>query len=335
MTSVSSRPVARLTTPGEIVATVPLLCGYPPSDSVVVLSLRGPRRRLGLTIRLDRPPPGLAEEAAELLVERVVHDGGRAAVVVVYAGARDEPLAAAVTAACERRGVEVAEALHVADGRWTSYACMRSCCPAEGTPVTAAPGLVEAQQALEGRAVLGSRAELVRSLAAADGPLDRARVEQEGQRWLALRQADGVAAARRSALAAARLLLAWVADGGTVDDDAAAALAVALHDVHVRDEIVTWGTSSADALLSLSEQVARRTPAPHDAPVCTLLAWTAYAKGDGGWANVALDRALATDPAYSLALLLRQALDSGLPPERVRRTMSAARRAIRSGPSRR
>jgi len=335
MTSVSSRPVARLTTPGEIVATVPLLCGYPPSDSVVVLSLRGPRRRLGLTIRLDLPQPGLAEEAAELLVERVVHDGGRAAVVVVYAGARDEPLAAAVTTACERRGVEVTEALHVADGRWTSYACTRSCCPPEGTPVPAASGLVEAQSALEGRAVLASRAELVRSLAAADGPLDRARVEQAGERWLALRQAEGVAAARRSALAAARLLLARVADGGTVDDDGAAELAVALHDVHVRDEIATWGTSSADALLSLAEQVARRTPAPHDAPVCTLLAWTAYAKGDGGRANVALDRALATDPAYSLALLLRQALDGGLPPEQVRRTMSATRRAIRSGRSRR
>lgn len=335
MTSVSSRPVARLTTPGEIVATVPLLCGYPPSDSVVVLSLRGPRRRLGLTIRLDLPPPGLAEGAAELLVERVVHDGGRAAVVVVYAAARDEGLAAAVTAACAARGVEVTESLHVAGGRWTSYACDRSCCPADGTPVPAAPGLVEAQSALEGRAVLGSRAELVRALSAADGPLDRVRVEQAGERWLGLRQAEGVAAARRSALAAGWLLLAQVADGGTVDDDAAAALAVALHDVHVRDEVATWGTAHADALLSLAEQVARRTPAPHDAPVCTLLAWTAYAKGDGGRANVALDRALATDPAYSLALLLRQGLDRGLPPEQVRRTMSATRRAIRAGRSRR
>ena len=161
MTSVSSRPVARLTSPGEIVATVPLLCGYPPADSVVVLSLRGPRRRLGLTIRLDLPPPGLAAQAAELLVERVVHDGGRAAVVVVYAAARAEALAEAVTAACAARGVEVAEALHVADGRWTSYACTGSCCPVEGTPVPAAPGLVEAQHALEGRAVLGSRVELV------------------------------------------------------------------------------------------------------------------------------------------------------------------------------
>lgn len=335
MTSVSSRPVARLTTPGEIVATVPLLCGYPPTDSVVVLSLRGPRHRLGLTIRLDLPLPGLAEQAAEALAERVAHDGGRSAVVVVYAAARQEALAAAVAAACATRGIEVSESLHVAAGRWTSYTCDRRCCPAEGSPVPNAPGLVEAQSALEGRAVLGSRAELVRSLAAADEPLHRARVEQAGERWLALRQAEGVAAARRSALAAARLLLARVADGGTADDDGAAALAVALHDVHVRDEVATWGSSSADALLSLVEQVARRTPSPHDAPVCTVLAWTAYAKGDGGRANVALDRALATDPAYSLALLLRQALDGGLPPEQVRRTMSATRRAIRSGRSRR
>ena len=59
MTSVSNRPILRLTRPGDIAAAVPALCGFAPQDSVVVLSLRGSRRRLGVTVRVDLPPPAL------------------------------------------------------------------------------------------------------------------------------------------------------------------------------------------------------------------------------------------------------------------------------------
>ena len=46
-------------------------------------------------------------------------------------------------------------------------------------------------------------------------------------------------------------------------------------------------------------------------PVASLLAYAAWLDGRGALANVALDRALAEDPAYSMALLLRDALDHG------------------------
>ena len=36
--------------------------------------------------------------------------------------------------------------------------------------------------------------------------------------------------------------------------------------------------------------------------------------GDGALANIALDRALADAPGYSMALLLQEALDAGMPP---------------------
>ena len=39
-------------------------------------------------------------------------------------------------------------------------------------------------------------------------------------------------------------------------------------------------------------------------------------------ANVALDRALADNPSYSMALLLREALDSGAPPAMARLPMT-------------
>jgi Domain of unknown function (DUF4192) len=49
--------------------------------------------------------------------------------------------------------------------------------------------------------------------------------------------------------------------------------------------------------------------------IARLLVWQA---GDGALANVALDRALADNPRYSMALLPRYALDSGAPPSMAR-----------------
>jgi hypothetical protein len=48
--------------------------------------------------------------------------------------------------------------------------------------------------------------------------------------------------------------------------------------------------------------------------------------GDGARANVALDRALADDPDYSLGLMVSAALRSGLPPQSWRDAMSGLTR---------
>jgi hypothetical protein len=48
------------------------------------------------------------------------------------------------------------------------------------------------------------------------------------------------------------------------------------------------------------------------------LASCAWQNGDGALANVALDRALADSPQYSMAQPLREALDSGAPPSMAR-----------------
>jgi hypothetical protein len=58
-------------------------------------------------------------------------------------------------------------------------------------------------------------------------------------------------------------------------------------------------------------------PAP-----AALLAFTAWQCGEGALANLALERALAADPEYSLALLLAQAIQSGLPPSAARPPMT-------------
>lgn len=332
MTSVASRPVVRLSNPGDLVASLPGLCGFVPTESVVVLSLRGPRRRLGLTVRLDLPPTSGEADAARMLAERVRGDGGTAAAVVVLGGERRSDLVAAVTAALAARGVEVTEAVHVDDGRWTSYDCARACCPPEGTTVPPAPALWEAHLALAGCAVLPSRDDLARSLAApvlleAAACTQALQVAERAE--LRARAEDGEARVRAQVLAAARQALDDASRGAPLARATGARLAVGLHDVRVRDEVATWALRRSDALLSLLEQLVRTTPPPYDAPACALLAWVAYARGDGSRANVALDRALSTDPAYPLALLLRTALDAAVPPGQLRRVLRGTKRALR------
>jgi hypothetical protein len=72
----------------------------------------------------------------------------------------------------------------------------------------------------------------------------------------------------------------------------------------------------------------RRTPPPHDAPLCTALAWFSYADGDGTMANLALDRALGSDPDYSLGLLIEASLERQLPPDALVEVIEGAMRDL-------
>jgi hypothetical protein len=66
----------------------------------------------------------------------------------------------------------------------------------------------------------------------------------------------------------------------------------------------------------------RLAPPGYVAAPASLLAFVAWQQGDGALANLALDRALADDRRYSMARLLRRALDSGAPPSVARLPMS-------------
>jgi hypothetical protein len=72
------------------------------------------------------------------------------------------------------------------------------------------------------------------------------------------------------------------------------------------------------------------TPPPHDAQVCALIGWVAHARGDGALANVAIDRALGTDPVCGLARLCRQALESQVAPSELRRLVAESRGVLRA-----
>ena len=355
MTS-ATRPVARLTSPGEIASLIPVLCGFVPQESLVVISLRGPRKRIGLTMRfdLDWAVGDLAAAAAEVAA-RLGLDGAAQVVLVVHSAEVDpdpdpgsDPgsvvglawgeLVSAVEDACATGGVAMNEALLVRDGRWWSYLCRRpACCPPEGTPMegtsTPALQLVQAETVLGGRAVLASRDELRASVA---GPVLLAAVAAEHaldlavERWLDRYHREGREPLRRHGVRRARALVARVEAGGAVDVAEAAELAVVVQDVLVRDEVATWCLRRSEALVSTLTQTARLVVPPEDAAVLALLGWVAYAHGDGGLANVALERSLASDPDYSLAHLLAEMLHRQVPPREVRKLLRETRVRLRA-----
>jgi len=84
MTTDLARPLIRLRSPSDIVEVVPYLVGFQPEDSLVVVSLRGERLRVGLTARVDLPPAESAETCAREFVGYLKRDNAARAVVVFY-----------------------------------------------------------------------------------------------------------------------------------------------------------------------------------------------------------------------------------------------------------
>lgn len=335
MSRPATTPRPRLSGPGELAAALPLLCGFRPRESLVVVTVRGPNNRVALTARYDLPALADEDLLALDVAARLDATGAQRAFAAVVSehgpGLPRRPMVSALRAAVDRRGLELVDVLLVRAGRWWSYVCSDSgCCPTNGRPVpesSPALTLVRAEAALDGRAVLGSRKELVSSLAPPAGDAQTLALLRDVERCLAEELAEsGRASLRRRLLAAM--------DSALLDPEVsharAAELALALHDVHVRDEVLTWSLRRESALLTLLLALARRTPGPYDAPVCACLAWVAYSRGDGATAGIALERALATDGRNGLALLLAGALNRQVPPRELRavavRTATALRR---------
>ncbi|NUT46190.1 MAG: DUF4192 domain-containing protein [Saccharothrix sp.] len=101
-------------------------------------------------------------------------------------------------------------------------------------------------------------------------------------------------------------------------DHEVADLAVALSDYTVRDAcIATTAGDHALAAEKLWTDLTRQFPAPERAEPATLLAFSAYLRGDDVLAAVAVECAESAFPDHRLAELLRAALEVQMPPTKV------------------
>lgn len=335
-------PLVRLSRPAELAAATPYLLGFHPVESLIAVTVRRPRGRLGMLVRTDLPKPGQEAGRAATIARYLHSDGADAALVIVHTDEPDIPTTAPVAGRARRDLVDelrsaldgfdipLYEALLVRGGRWVSYLCHdRACCPAEGNPVDATVESLALASVVSGQVVLGSRADLVRALDPAGGS-DAAAVGSAIDRALnrLSRQRNGHGArspVRPRDVVGAELnarQARWEAPDPPAGTDAAsltparaAALAVGLVDARIRDAaLVRCVSPQAVAFEPLWLELVRRVPPPLDAAPATLLAVSAYSRGNGPFARVCLERALSSHPGYALAELILAALEQAVPP---------------------
>ncbi|TQK75792.1 DUF4192 domain-containing protein [Rarobacter incanus] len=96
--------IVRVSDPRELLAFIPYQIGYHPSDSAVVVSLRGHRHRLGVIARADLSDLRADGRLAQALGDFLQRDGAVMSIVVVYSESRGtwENAVRPLVAACGR-----------------------------------------------------------------------------------------------------------------------------------------------------------------------------------------------------------------------------------------
>jgi hypothetical protein len=328
---------------GEIAAALPHLLGFRPRESVVLLSLGGESgRRVGLTVRADIPSPEDNRSLAGVLARSLCTDNPDGALVLVVSEAADDEflgdrglphhdLVWEMCRALSQLAVPVGDMVLVRDGRWWSYDCPEHCCaPGAGTPLPAGVTELEVASIATGTVVESAREDLVARIAPPAGPgrgamaAACARVAVECSAAVLDSGLEAVAAQSWSAIedAAARCR---PGAGGLLTDQEVARVVWGLRDGEVRDLALGLGLGPEPAAAEqLWTECTRRAPSPLDAAPATLLAVSAWLRGDGAMANVALDRALQSQPDYGLARLLTQALAACVTPADLRALLTEA-----------
>lgn len=332
--------VVKLNSPADILGVLPHRVGFHPTESLVVVCLHGPRLRDRLVMRLDLPEPHHDHRLAEEVESRLTERGADGAVLVVYtecaapaSGLAREPMLRALRRRLRAVGIEVVDALLVREGRWWSYICRdQSCCPAEGTPIPAAPtaaaSLYAAEAVSRGAVVLPDRAALERSVEvrASDAVMVEA-LDEALWDLVDLLTDKNVEAVRREVLGTVdRLIARWSEGDTTIGPREAAVVVLGLRYKTLRDRVMTLVLDHDAHLLSaLFTELAGRTPDEIAAPVCSVLAWTAYAAGSGALAGVAAERALRVEPGYEVAELIMAGLQSMQPPDTIHKVSALVR----------
>lgn len=331
----------KISGPAGLLAAVPNMLGFHPTDSIVLMCMTGERNALGPVARVDLPR-GRDRGLVRHLTGTALTHADRVAVACYPRRRRRPVILDDLLDELIYAGIGVLTTLVVHAGRVWEAPTPGSLRLADSQPV---PGhqhptarALAAANALTGRVVLADRAELRASIAGPRG--DKRRVaEQAVAEVIQGRPADlpeaavvrplesgtGRAGLRLPMAAAAlpervdRLVdcaLAQVSKGGVVDARIAAELAIACLDRAVRDGVLVRGLFELDPTwLAMLISCAAWTTDDLAAGICAVLAAVAYRHGDGALAQVSIDRCLAAEPGNRLAHLLLATMSAGVPPD--------------------
>jgi hypothetical protein len=336
------RNVIRVTDRAALLALIPHLLGFAPSDSLVVIYLD--HKRVACTARIDLPD--LDEDPSDLLDPLIrlaaiaVREQTTAMILIGYG--QPEPVHRVLTAAIAVFGLcdlRIDDEIRVTDGRYFGHGCDRDCCPREGSPLPPTNHPAAVQAVVAGQVALPDRAALAASIApvdesaqlamrrATDAALRRLAnlIDTGTKRYVALEMlatlmADLPEAAQTLLRDAGQTAVRQAFDryrvGRRLADDEAAWLTLLLARQEIRD--LAWAATDGQAehQAMWSDLTRRAVPELVAAPAA-LLAFAAWRDGNGALAAIAADRALDVNPDYAMARLLRRALQEGIPPSLV------------------
>ena len=312
-------PAIRLAGPADLLAVLPYLLGFHPTDSLVVVGLH--QGRIVFCFRADLADPPDPHRITTMLAAQSL-----TGVILVGYGPAElvDPASRQVADVLAAAGQPVLDRLRTNRGRFWSATCTDTdCCPPEGRPLGDRTR-VAAEATVAGLVARPGRDDLARQVAPVTGP-ERVAMERATHRAEVRVQAL-LDTAPTPAAAAERMLtegLAAVRDAASryatdpvtrLTDDEVAWLGVVLAATQIRDEAWLLAERDLPGHRALWTDVMRRVADDYLPAPASLTGFVCWQQGDAAVGMMALGRALAVDPSYSMALLLSQALAGGLPP---------------------
>ena len=314
----------RLRDLSELVAGIPYVLGFPPTNSLVLFTFRRrPDLVLSTTIRVDLPKPEhFSLVAAELANAVAINEA--VAVIAVAVGEEAEghgQLIDSVREALAERGILLSHASwvdRVVHGeQWQCYddplctgivpdpqsSALAAACAVAGDTTYPTREAIAAHLASEPAEALAVRRKL----------LDAYRMPPFHPYTNADRGAD-------------MELLGMALDMATTSyappaltDDQLARLGIALSQTPIKDECLAIALSDErEPAERLWTVLVRALPAPERAEPAFLLAMSAYLRGAGVMAALALGIVMEADPLHNTAVLLDFSLRMGIPPDQLK-----------------
>ncbi|MEV4142209.1 DUF4192 domain-containing protein [Amycolatopsis sp. NPDC049691] len=320
----TGRPPVDLRIPAQLLAALPYLIGFRPANSVVLIGHRADG--VGLVLRGDLPHTEDRSRQARALAARYALSPPTAVTLVLIGGERrpggpppHAGFAGELTEALDELGVPLLHVLWAADiSEGAPWGCYTD--PACGGELPDPRATVAAAWATkEGVVAFAGRDELA-ALLAPRSPEAVARRTASLSRMSSLPWPESTCVSEAASVIRAAFERQRRGAGPPTDEQAVL-LASALTLPEIRDACLGMAvpphTPQAREAERLWLTLVQELPAPERAEAATLLGYTAFMRGDGAFAGMALENALEADSEHVLAGLLRTVLRRGMPPEQL------------------
>jgi hypothetical protein len=309
----------RLRDLSQLVAGIPYVIGYPPTDSLVLFNFsRCPELMLSATIRIDLPKPEELPPVVAQLSAAVARNEAVAVVAVVVAenGEEHRLFVDLFRKALEGKDILLSHASwvpKVAHGElWRCYSdpLCTGPVPDPQTSALAAASAVAGDMTYPDRKAMAAHfaPDSKEALARRKKLLKACQPYKEEDLWADLELLGHILDTARSSY-----------DPPKLTDHQLVRLARALSQTPVKDECLAIALSDdAEPAERLWTTLVRGLPAPERAEAAFLLAMSAYLRGAGVIAGLALRIVIEADPRHRTAVLLDSALRMGFPPDHLR-----------------